>query len=72
MKKLLVLTTAMAGLALPGLAQEVTVMGWGGAYTASQIEAYHKPFTAKTGIKVTSVDADNPATPSDRSGNISE
>lgn len=63
MKKLLVLTTAMAGLALPGLAQEVTVMGWGGAYTASQIEAYHKPFTAKTGIKVTSVDADNPATP---------
>lgn len=63
MKKLLVLTTAMAGLALPGLAQEVTVMGWGGAYTASQIEAYHKPFTAKTGVKVNSVDADNPATP---------
>lgn len=63
MKTFLVLTTALAGLALPAAAQEVTVMGWGGAYTASQIEAYHKPFTAKTQIKVTSVDADNPATP---------
>ena len=44
-------------------AQEVTVMSWGGAYTKSQVEAYHKPFTAETGIKVNSVDADNPATP---------
>ncbi|WP_323041894.1 ABC transporter substrate-binding protein [Gemmobacter sp.] len=63
MKKFLVLTSALAGLALPAAAQEVTVMGWGGAYTASQIEAYHKPFTAKTKVKVNSVDADNPATP---------
>lgn len=44
-------------------AQEVTVMGWGGAYSISQIEAYHKPFSAETGITVNSVDADNPATP---------
>ncbi len=44
-------------------AQEVTVMSWGGAYTKSQVEAYHKPFTAETGIKVNSVDADNPAKP---------
>lgn len=42
---------------------EVTVMSWGGAYTKSQVEAYHKPFTAKTGIKINSIDADNPATP---------
>ena len=27
-------------------------MSWGGAYTKSQVEAYHKPFTAETGIKV--------------------
>ena len=27
------------------------------------MEAHHKPFTAKTGIKVVSVDTDNPATP---------
>jgi putative spermidine/putrescine transport system substrate-binding protein len=63
MKKTLILTTALAGFALAASAQEVTVMSWGGAYTTSQIEAYHKPFTAETGIKVNSVDADNPATP---------
>lgn len=63
MKRLLILTTALGGLATTASAQEITVMGWGGAYAASQIEAYHKPFTAKTGIKVNSVDADNPATP---------
>lgn len=64
MKKLLVLTTALCGLALPAAAEEqISVMGWGGAYTASQIEAYHKPFAAKTGIKVVNVDSDNPAVP---------
>jgi putative spermidine/putrescine transport system substrate-binding protein len=44
-------------------AQQITVMGWGGAYTQSQVEAYHKPFAAATGVTVNSVDADNPATP---------
>lgn len=63
MKRVLILTTTLAGLALPASAQQITVMGWGGAYTASQVEAYHKPFTAKTGIAVVSADADNPATP---------
>lgn len=41
-------------LALAGDA--ITVVSFGGAYTKSQMEAYHKPFTAKTGIKVNSVD----------------
>lgn len=63
MKKTLILTTALAGFAGAASAQEVTVMSWGGAYAKSQIEAYHKPFTAQTGISVISVDADNPATP---------
>ena len=63
MKRLLILTTAFGALALPATADEITVMGWGGAYTASQIEAYHKPFTAATGTTVVSVDSDNPATP---------
>ncbi|NPD13686.1 ABC transporter substrate-binding protein [Xinfangfangia sp. D13-10-4-6] len=63
MKKLLVLSTALGGFALPAMAQEITVMGWGGAYTHSQTEAYLKPFAAQSGIKVNSVDADNPATP---------
>lgn len=63
MKRLLILTTALGAFALPAAADEITVMGWGGAYTASQIEAYHKPFTAATGTTVISVDSDNPATP---------
>jgi len=66
LKTLLMATAIAAPLGAVGLvaqAQEVTVLGWGGAYTNSQVEAYHKPFTAQTGIKVNSVDTDNPAIP---------
>ena len=62
MKKLLILTTALTASAVVANA-DVTVMSWGGAYTKSQVEAYHKPFTAETGISINSVDSDNPATP---------
>ena len=41
---------------LTGAAQSLTVTSWGGAYTKSQEEAMHKPFTAKTGIKIVSQD----------------
>lgn len=61
MKKFLILTTALTGIASVASAADVTVMSWGGAYTTSQVEAYQKPFTAQTGINVISVDADNPA-----------
>lgn len=62
------LATALTGVAFAAHAEshgggEVTVMSWGGAYTKSQVEAYQKPFTALTGVKVNSIDADNPATP---------
>ncbi|WP_284165064.1 ABC transporter substrate-binding protein [Frigidibacter sp. SD6-1] len=60
MKKLLTLSTALTAVAFTAQA-DVTVMSWGGAYTTSQVEAYHKPFTAATGINVVSVDSDNPA-----------
>lgn len=63
MKKILTLSTALTAVGFAAAAQEVTVMSWGGSYTVSQVEAYHKPFTAEKGIKVVSVDADNPATP---------
>ena len=62
MKKTLILTTALVGLAFPALA-DVTVMSWGGAYGAAQTEVHLKPFTAATGIATTMVDSDNPATP---------
>jgi putative spermidine/putrescine transport system substrate-binding protein len=37
-------------------ADTLTVVSWGGAYTKSQVEAYQKPFTAKTGIAIRSED----------------
>ncbi|EFL89149.1 ABC transporter substrate-binding protein [Ahrensia sp. R2A130] len=68
--KLLASTVLTASVALgataafaDGHSKAVTVMSWGGAYTKSQVEAYHKPFTEKTGIKINSVDSDNPAKP---------
>ncbi|MBO4169442.1 ABC transporter substrate-binding protein [Cereibacter azotoformans] len=63
MKKALILSTALTAVAFSAAAEQITVMSWGGAYTTSQVEAFHKPFTAETGIGVVSVDADNPATP---------
>ena len=61
--KLLSLTTALTTFAFAASAQEVVVMSWGGAYGKSQNEAYLKPYTEKTGVKMTMVDTDNPATP---------
>ena len=63
MRRIILLSTALAGAALPAAADQIAVLGWGGAYTVSQVEAYHKPFTARTGVTVVSVDTDNPAAP---------
>lgn len=63
MRTTLILSTALAGFGLAAAAQEVNVVSWGGAYEKSQVEAYNKPFTEKTGIKVNMIAADNPATP---------
>ncbi|MDO5632208.1 MAG: ABC transporter substrate-binding protein [Paracoccus sp. (in: a-proteobacteria)] len=63
MKKYLILGTALAGLAGAASAQQVNVVSWGGAYSASQVEAYNKPFTEATGITVNMIDADDPAVP---------
>ena len=55
---------AVTGLPVGGLSptaavaagpESITVVSWGGAYTKSQVEAYHKPFTAETDIAVNSV-----------------
>lgn len=65
MKHLLKHTTAIvAGVAAMGFvaagpavaADAITAVSWGGSYTVSQLEAYHKPYTAKTGMKINSVD----------------
>ncbi len=60
MKKLL--TAGLSALAVAAVSTaasaegSITAVSWGGAYTKSQVEAYHKPFTAKTGVTVNSVD----------------
>lgn len=52
----------LAGLAIAGVttaataADTITVVSWGGAYTNSQIKAYHEPWMAKTGNKINSED----------------
>lgn len=63
MKTTLILSTALTGMAFAAHAQEVNVVSWGGAYEVSQVEAYNKPFTEATGIRVNMIAADNPATP---------
>jgi putative spermidine/putrescine transport system substrate-binding protein len=47
---------APAGAVAKGSNGSLVVVSWGGAYTKSQIEAYHKPFEAKTGQKINSID----------------
>ena len=42
------------GFAATPAAADLTVVSWGGAYTKSQVEAYHKPYTKMTGTKILS------------------
>ena len=45
-----------AAVGVANAADSITVVSWGGAYTKSQVEAYHKPWMAKTGNTVVSED----------------
>ena len=47
------MTTLVVGAAS---AADLTVVSWGGAYTKSQVEAYHKPWMASTGHNIISED----------------
>lgn len=48
---------AIAGMfATPALADSLTIVSWGGAYTASQQSAYHDPWTKKTGTTIINED----------------
>jgi len=55
-KSLLIGTASAALLAGAATAGSITVVSWGGAYTKSQVEAYHKPWIAKTGNQIVSED----------------
>ena len=59
MKKttLLLASTALAmGASSAFAGGSITAVSWGGAYTVSQVEAYHKPWAAATGNTVVSED----------------
>ena len=38
-------------------AQEMTIVSWGGAYSKSQLKAYHEPYSAKTGTTIINDDS---------------
>ena len=48
-KKIIAIAGASAFVSGAAMAADLTVVSWGGAYTKSQVEAYHKPWMAKTG-----------------------
>jgi putative spermidine/putrescine transport system substrate-binding protein len=55
-KTLLLGTAATVFVAGTAAANDLTVVSWGGAYTKSQVEAYQKPWMAKTGKTIISED----------------
>ena len=56
LKSLLIGVASSTFIVSAASAGSITAVSWGGAYTKSQVEAYHKPWTAKTGHNVVSED----------------
>lgn len=57
-------TIAIAADELPACencGDQMTIVSWGGAYTNSQNEAYHKPYTALTDVEIINDDSANEA-----------
>ncbi|MEH6520653.1 extracellular solute-binding protein [Sulfitobacter sp.] len=50
--KTLLATTALTVAAGMAHSDEMTIVSWGGAYSKSQQNAYHTPYTEKTGVKI--------------------
>ena len=54
--KLIFASLSALFVAFSASADSITVVSWGGAYTKSQVEAYHKPWSKETGHQVVSED----------------
>ena len=52
MTKTLLATTALTVAGSAAMAEEMTIVSWGGAYSASQQAAYHDPYSANTGVSI--------------------
>lgn len=57
----LLATTALTVAAGAASAQEMTIVSWGGAYSKSQLKAYHEPYSEKTGVTIINDDSSNEA-----------
>jgi putative spermidine/putrescine transport system substrate-binding protein len=55
--KTLLATTALTVAAGAALAQDMTIVSWGGAYSKSQLKAYHEPYSATTGVNIINDDS---------------
>lgn len=55
--KTLLASTALTVAASAVAAQDMTIVSWGGAYSKSQLKAYHEPYTAKTGVNIINDDS---------------
>ena len=56
LKSALLAAAGALAVSVAAQAQDLTVVSWGGAYTKSQIEAYHKPYAKKAGVTINSED----------------
>ena len=62
-----IMTTASAALisgaafADGHMSMEMTIVSWGGAYSNSQLRAYHEPYSAKTGVTILNDDSSSTA-----------
>ncbi|WP_150525317.1 extracellular solute-binding protein [Roseibium sediminis] len=52
LKTIVLATTALAMVSGAAVAEDMTIVSWGGAYSASQNNAYHKPYMEKSGINI--------------------
>ena len=53
LKSILIAATALAVGSSAAVAQDMTIVSWGGAYSASQDNAYHQPYmAANPGVKI--------------------
>ncbi len=55
--KTTLLASALAMVAGGAMAEEMTIVSWGGAYSKSQLKAYHEPYSEKTGITILNDDS---------------
>ena len=52
---------AMPAFASKKMVDEMTIVSWGGAYSKSQLRAYHEPYSEKTGVNILHDESSNEA-----------